>query len=116
MHRVAITGADGMLGQDIVRMLTETDVEITQLDINNVDITEKNALIEVISDISPHVIINCAAYTNVDACESNRGTAFSVNAKGAGNVAAAAQKNHAMIIHTSTDYIFDGSKKGPYNE
>lgn len=105
-----------MLGQDTVKAITETGVSITQLDIDDLDITNKKAVKTAVSRIRPHVIINCAAFTNVDECEFNRDTAMMVNGDGAGNVAAAAEENHATIIHISTDYVFDGTKNGPYAE
>jgi dTDP-4-dehydrorhamnose reductase len=80
------------------------------------DITVEVAVIVTMHEYRPDVVVNCAAYTDVDGAESDRDTATAVNATGAGHVAAAAAEVGASIVHVSTDYVFDGSKREPWVE
>lgn len=126
--KVLITGAKGQLGTQIIKMLNNMDselglinseynsAEITGIDVDQLDITDINAVKEYVTDLKPHIIINCAAYTNVDACEANEDIAFKVNAIGPRNLAIAAEETGAKIIHISTDYVFSGIGTVPYGE
>ena len=110
-----VLGHKGMLGNDLaVRMMVSHHV--TGRDIDDVDITSEAACRDVILETKPDVVINAAAYTDVDGCESDRDTCFCVNAEGVKNIALACQKSGIKMVHFSTDYVFDGKKKTPYVE
>jgi len=113
--RILVLGARGMLGQDLVPLLSST-YEVIARDIQDFDITDAQRVEEEILRLKPQVVINAAAYTDVDGCESNQELAFSVNAGGAGNIAHACTLVKAKMIHLSTDYVFDGSSSRPYQE
>jgi dTDP-4-dehydrorhamnose reductase len=89
---------------------------VTAIDIDTLDLTDRKATFEYVANGGFDAVINCAAMTNVDACETNREAAISANAFGAGNLAAAAAAIGAKIIHVSTDYVFSGDAKEPYSE
>ena len=108
--RILITGGNGMLGGDLQQEL-EAFHELFPLDHANCDITDETSLAKILSDIKPQLVINCAAYTDVDGCERSPGQAMAVNARGAGNVARAAERVGARVFHISTDYVFDGSDR-----
>ncbi len=113
--RVLVLGAQGMLGQDLVEIFT-AECEMIGWDFAEIDITREQETVEKIRKIRPHTIINCAAYTNVDGCETHRDRAFLVNAEGAKHVALASTAAKARLIHLSTDYVFDGTGTIPYEE
>ncbi len=113
--KILVLGARGMLGQDLVPLLN-SDHEVIPRDIQDFDITDAQRVEEEIGQIKPQVVINTAAYTDVDGCEANKEIAFSVNASGAANVARACVLAKARLIHLSTDYVFDGSSADPYRE
>jgi dTDP-4-dehydrorhamnose reductase len=114
--RVLITGAAGMLGQDVAAAASAAGHEVTAMSRRELDITDPAAVAGAIGGARPDVVINCAAYTNVDGAETEREQAHAVNGSGAGNVARAAAENGARIVHVSSDYVFDGSKRSPYVE
>lgn len=107
-----VTGAGGMLGRDVVRAADRMGVSATGLDREALDIRDRRAVDETVARIAPAVIINCAAWTDVDGAESAEEQALSVNGEGAGNLALAGPR----LVQVSTDYVFDGSKEGPYEE
>lgn len=113
--KVLVLGARGMLGKDLVPFLSAKH-QVFGRDIDDFDITDLQRVQNEIKTHSPQVVINAAAYTDVDGCESNPAMAFSVNAEGAGNVALGCAANKARMIHLSTDYVFDGSSLSPYRE
>lgn len=113
--KVMITGADGMLGQDLVKVLS-LQHEVVSSDIETLDITHLEDTIKSISNVKPEVVIHCAAYTDVDKSESNLDQAYKVNVHGTRNVAVACNKNGASLVYISTDYVFDGEKPHPYYE
>ena len=113
--RILVTGARGMLGSDLCRLL-EAEDEVVAADIEEFDITRRDDAVRFAKSVQPEMIINCAAYTNVDGCETNKDLAFAVNAEGAGNIAGAAAKSGSRLIHISTDYAFDGKASEPYAE
>lgn len=90
--------------------------EVISLSREELDITDLNMVKEVINNTKPDVIINCAAYTNVDGCESDFKGAFKVNALGPRNLAIAAKEANSKLLHISTDYVFDGKGTSPYKE
>lgn len=105
--KTLIIGANGMLGSDLCKMFPYA-VKLTHKDL---DITNRSRVITCITKIRPDVVINAAAYTNVDGCEDNQELAFQVNGNGPGYIAEACSKVGSTLVHFSTDYVFDGSKK-----
>ena len=114
--RVLITGAAGMLGQDLVGASVGAGHVLAALPRAELDITDPDAVESAVRAARPDVVFNCAAYTNVDGCETNVETALAVNGEGAGNVARAGAGAGAWIVHVSSDYVFDGAKREPYAE
>lgn len=113
--KVLVLGARGMLGQDLVKILAP-EFEIIPWDLAEIDITGERETMEKIMNLRPQAIINCAAYTNVDQCETHREQAFLVNAEGTKHVALASYRVNARFVHLSTDYVFDGTASTPYQE
>lgn len=114
--QILIIGCNGQLGTDMMTISKEQGHDVSGVDFPDIDITKENETYTIINSKSPDVIINCAAYTAVDACEENRDLAFSVNAEGTKNIALAAKKTGAKLVHISTDYVFDGCGNSPYIE
>ncbi len=129
MKRILICGANGLLGQRLALMLSsQTEYEVLHtshhrsfvfdnrlLDYTQLDITRKSDVKSLVSSFHPDVIMNAAAATNVDWCETHREEAWKVNVVGVEHLIEAARKVGARLIHVSTDYVFDG-KSGPYKE
>jgi dTDP-4-dehydrorhamnose reductase len=113
--RIFITACNGQLGTDAVAYFKKKAEIIAYKDID-LDITDPEGVNKAVADAKPDIIINTAAITNVDNCESNEELAFKVNAYGAGVMAQAASLNNAALVHISTDYVFDGKKTTPYLE
>jgi dTDP-4-dehydrorhamnose reductase len=114
--RVLITGAGGMLGQDTVEAVAAAGYECVGLAHAELDITNLPEVRSAISAVSPDVVVNCAAWTDVDGAEAAYDSALAVNGDGPGNVARAANDAGAWTIHISSDYVFDGEKRSPYLE
>jgi dTDP-4-dehydrorhamnose reductase len=114
--RFAITGAAGMLGQDLVDAVRDAGHEALVLPRADLDITDAAAVERVVRHADPQVVVNCAAWTDVDGAERDEAGAMAVNGTGAGVLARAAAACGAWTIHISTDYVFDGSKRSPYVE
>ncbi|GGC11341.1 dTDP-4-dehydrorhamnose reductase [Cellulomonas carbonis] len=112
--RWLVTGAHGMLGQDLVTRLGSGGHTVTAVDREAVDITEPAAVLEAVR--GHDVVANCAAWTAVDDAETREGDAFRINAVGAASVARAAAAAGARVVHVSTDYVFDGDVGGPFDE
>ena len=129
MRKVLLTGANGLLGQKLVYAFkSRNDIELLATGIGqnrlidqanysyqSLDITNETEVNQTIKQFSPHVIINCAAMTNVDACELNQKQCWDVNVNGVKHLANAVAKLGTHFIHLSTDFVFDG-EDGPYNE
>jgi len=118
MRKILVIGAKGMLGRDLVealRFLFRGD-EVFGWDIDEIDIQEENNTIAKVESLQPGIVINVAAYTDVDRCESNGKKAFAVNAEGMRHVALGAARCGSKVVYLSTDYIFDGKKEKPYLE
>ena len=114
--KVALTGPNGQLGTE-VRQAAPPEIELFPIARGEMDIGAAGEVEAVISALRPDFIINTAAYVRVDDAEREAGDAFRINALGARNLALAAENNGAVLVHLSTDYVFDGLKKGkPYNE
>jgi len=107
-----IAGNKGQLGSDS-EIVLGTDHELLAIDLDELDITNLSDVQNVVQDFSPHVILNCAAYTLVDKCETEKELAWNVNVIGPKNLALSVGKYGGRLIHTSTDYVFDGRKKIP---
>lgn len=117
MTRVAVLGATGQLGTDVVRTLQATDgYSIVPLGHEEVECTSAESVGTVLSNIRPDVVINCAAFVRVDECEERPEEAFRVNTIGALNVARTAARMGARCTYISTDFVFDGQKGEPYTE
>lgn len=117
MKKLLVTGCNGQLGREINRFYAgNTQLEFVNTDVQQLDITNIDEVMALARQVQPYAILNCAAYTAVDACETNQDLAFRVNTLGARNLAIAAQETGAKLVHISTDYVFDGTKKGAYVE
>jgi len=114
--RLLITGASGMLGVDVRRAAEEAGHEVAALSRHDLDICDASAVKDALGNVAPEVVINCAAYTNVDGAETEPDRANEVNATAAGQLAAAAGAQGAWILHVSSDYVFSGAKDTPYLE
>jgi len=113
--KVLIIGSEGMLGHDLVNVLSnENEVSITTIE--TLDITDIKKTIATVEDIYPDVIIHAAAYTDVDGSEKNMDLAYSVNSLGTRNVAVACEKTDSIMVYFCTDYVFDGNKGSSYYE
>jgi len=113
--RVLVTGGRGMLGHAVAHVFGEI-AQVMALGHEELDITDDRAVMDRVLGLSPDLIVNCAAYTDVDGAEEARGEAFKVNSQGPGNLARAARTAGARLVHVSTDYVFDGEGKRPYKE
>ena len=123
--KILITGANGQLGTELRRCLAAGQSELGPLpaklrhatvlatDVDTLDITNRHEVAAYVRHHAPDAIISCAAYTNVDGCETNPEAAFAVNAIGARNLAMAAEEIGAKLVHVSTDYVFPGDAKSP---
>ncbi len=114
--KILVTGSAGMLAHDLIAALNAVHHEVVGIDVAEADITDFDSVVRVFERELPALVINCAAWTDVDGAETREDDAFAINADGAGNVAAAAAHIGARIIHISTDYVFNGQKKEPYVE
>lgn len=114
MHqlRVLITGAGGQVGSELTKLLPQADA----LTRSELDISNAKAVDDLISVARPDVIINAASFTDVDGCEKKIDEAFAANAFGVRNLAVSGERISAHVIHISTDYVFDGTLRRPYNE
>ena len=116
MTRWLVTGAAGMLGRDLTDLLRLRGVEFTALARADLDIADARAVTAAVSSVKPDIVVNCAAWTAVDAAEEHEAQALAVNGRGAGNLAAACANAGALLVHPSTDYVFDGHAAIPYPE
>ena len=126
--KILITGCNGQLGNELQNIIKSGKAEISEvsenirnseviaLDVDKLDITNLTQVKEVLNDLKPDVVINCAAATNVDGCESNEDFAFKVNSIGPRNLAMACEKINAKLVQVSTDYVFSGVGNKPLTE
>lgn len=116
--KAVVIGAAGQLGCELLRpqagCAPQPDVQVHGLDVDDVDITDPASIRAAVAPLAPRVIINAAAYTDVDGCESHVEQAQAVNAEGPGHLAAVCKQLGCRLIHISTDYVFDGRKNTPY--
>ncbi len=104
---ILVIGANGMLGRDLMDTL---EGDVRGVDIDDIDITQAESVRRVLLTLKPRVIINAAAYTDVDGCESNRERAIEVNGEGVAWLAMTAGEIGAKLVQISTDYVFDGRR------
>lgn len=114
--RIFITGSNGQLGTELQQLLAGTDHEVLGVDIDTCDIADRTQVTAAITGFRPDLILHGAAYTAVDACEVNPDTAYAVNSLATRFIADGARQVGAHVVYVSTDYVFDGTKKGPYVE
>ncbi|MFZ3590405.1 dTDP-4-dehydrorhamnose reductase [Bacillus sp. DJP31] len=112
--KVVVTGANGQLGQDVVKVLTEQKHVVIAADRSQLDITSKEAVYAFMEQVKPDAIIHCAAYTNVDKAEEDQEAAHLVNALGTKYLAQAANQVGSKMVYVSTDYVFNGEASVPY--
>lgn len=112
--KILVTGANGQLGQDITKLCEEKKIACMSADSKALDITDKKSVDELVRTFTPDIIINCAAYNAVDLAETEWKKAFLVNGMGVKNLALAANRQGAVLVHYSTDYVFDGRNTRPY--
>lgn len=115
MKKVAVIGAKGMLGIDVVEAMKESGYEVIEYDVDNLDIT-KLSEVENLKESQAEIVINCAAYTDVNGAEDHKELAFEVNAYGPEYLAMVTRDMNIPIIHISTDYVFNGSVAQGYSE
>ncbi len=113
--KVLVTGRDGQVGWELAQILPEIGT-VVALGRSELDLADPSRIAAVGRDVKPDMILNAAAYTAVDKAESERDAAFAINGAAPGILAEEAKKLGALLVHYSTDYVFDGTKKGPYVE
>lgn len=114
MKKVLVVGANGMLGHDVLKVFEEKVYEVYSATRQDFDITKIEEVEEFFADKKFDLVVNCAAYTQVDKAEEEQELAFSVNETGAKNLAILTNKSNTPIVYVSTDYVFDGTKDSPY--
>ncbi len=114
--KLLITGAAGMLGRDVMLAADNAGHDVVGYGHNELDVTDEAAVARKLEQERPDVVINCAAWTDVDGAEDGEEAAMAVNGAGAGNAAAAAAAVGASVVYVSSDYVFDGAKGAPYVE
>ncbi len=117
MKKIIVTGCNGQLGRAINKeYASNTDIELVNTDVGELDITNIDKVLELVREVKPYAIINCAAHTAVEACETDVDNAYKINAVGPRNLSIAATETGAKMFHISTDYVFAGDGTKPYIE
>ena len=117
MEKIIVTGCNGQLGKAVNKLYAnDENYELVNTDVGELDITNIDEVMSFAREVKPYAIINCAAHTGVDACETEADKAYKINAIGARNLSIAATETNAKLIHISTDYVFDGKGTRPYTE
>ena len=117
MKKIIVTGCNGQLGRAVNLFFKDNkDISFVNTDVGELDITNIDKVMELDREVQPYAIINCAAHTGVDACETEYDKAFKINAIGPRNLSIAARETGAKLMHISTDYVFDGKGTRPYVE
>ena len=114
-RRILLTGAGGMLGSDLATVLAGAGHDVFARPRSDLDITREPEIARAFRELQPHVVVNCAAFTRVDDCESDP-RAVDVNARGVSLLADQCLRRDASLVQISTDFVFDGSKRTPYTE
>lgn len=116
IRNILVTGVNGQLGKAIRKISKDFDYNFFFTDTESLDITDKNKLKKTVEEKKINIIINCAAYTAVDKAEEEQEKAYRVNAEAVENIANICKKKDILLIHISTDYVFDGKNYLPYQE
>lgn len=117
MKNIIVTGCNGQLGRAVNEYYRNAaGISFVNTDVGELDITDIDAVMKLAREVKPYAIINCAAHTGVDACETQYEKAFAINAIGPRNLAIASRETGAKLVHISTDYVFDGKGTRPYVE
>src|SRR4029077_1554871 len=116
LMRVAVIGADGQLGTDLCRVFAGQKVSVLPLTRREIDVSDSAQVDRVLGALQADVVISTAAFHKVEECEKQPAQSFVVNAVGPRNLALACRQNNAVLVHFSTDYVFDGGERRPYNE
>lgn len=114
--KILLTGSEGQIGRALNQQINKTNHNLLALNRDQLDITCKDLVKDVVTSFSPDIIINAAAYTDVDKAENNQKEVYEVNSEAVAYLAKMAKHNHAIFIHLSTDYVFSGEKRTPYYE
>jgi dTDP-4-dehydrorhamnose reductase len=112
---ILLTGAHGQLGRELAAILP-TVGDVVACDRSTLDLADPAAITRIMRGVVPRVVVNAGAYTGVDRAEQEREKAFAVNARAPGVLAEEANRTHALLVHYSTDYVFDGERATPYAE
>ena len=112
--KILVTGAKGMLGQDLCPILEDEDYDVIETGVDTLDITDLEQVKTVLEREKPDYVIHCAAYTNVDGAEEDLITAKRINVKGTENIAKICAENDIAMVYISTDYVFNGENTEPY--
>ena len=116
MIDLLITGVHGQLGRALEKMARQRGLSVAGHDLDTLDICDRSAVAELVGRLGPRTLINCAAFTTVDACEADEAAATAVNGTAVGHLAAACNAAGARLVHLSTDYVFAGDGARPYAE
>ena len=116
MKKILVTGCNGQLGREIQKEYENDGAMLICTDVGDLDISDNEQVMRYVRDLQPDVIMNCAAYTAVDACENEWDLAYRINAIGPRNLAIAARETGAKLMHISTEYVFEGNAHEPYTE
>jgi dTDP-4-dehydrorhamnose reductase len=114
--RLLVLGSGGMLGRAVARDAARLGHDVVALGHTELDVTDADHVARIVAAAAPRAVVNCAAFTDVDGCETHEPQALRVNGDGAGIVARAAAEAGARVVHVSTDYVFDGGKREPWLE
>ena len=114
--RVLVTGAAGQLGCDVAAQFAASGHEVAAASRQELDVSRRDQVLSAVGSVRPDVLVNCAAYTAVDACETDAERAYEVNALAVRHLEEATRRFGAHLCHISTDYVFSGDKAEPYHE
>jgi len=114
--KLVVIGANGQLGSDVVAAFSANGDDVAQLTHSDIEVADLDSVSRALRDLRPHVVVNTAAMHHVENCEREPEKAFAVNALGPRNLAVVTRQSGAVLMHVSTDYVFDGSKGSPYVE
>ncbi len=114
--KVAVIGGNGQLGRDVASAFSAEGCSVTSLTHEDMEISSLESVRTSLGALQPEVVVNTAAFHNVDKCEAEPGLAFAINGIGARNLAQMTEETGATLLHVSTDYVFDGQKGAPYVE
>lgn len=117
MKKIIVTGCNGQLGRALNEVYAGSrEIECINTDVEQLDITDIDAVLRLAKEVKPYAIVNCAAHTNVDKCETEADSAYRINAVGPRNLSIAATQTGAKMVQISTDYVFPGNAASPYTE